>query len=320
MTNSLDSKRIFIFLGFAFGIAWLAGLALYLTGGLTSPYAFYLMAVVYMGAPALANVLTRLLTHEGWRNAWIRPYIKRSWRWWLLAWFGPALLIGVGMLVYYLLFPQHFDPSMKAAADLLASQSAAAGVDAPQITPQMLMLVQGLQAVLLAPIINALFTFGEEFGWRAYLLQKLLPLGGRRAALLMGLIWGLWHAPVIAMGHNYGLEYAGAPWLGIVAMTWFTTMLGILMAWVVLKARSVWPAVIIHGAVNGTAGIVVFMTQGSPNLILGPAIAGFIGGIGVAIAALLVFFSPRALEAPAENIPAAHVVMPTAVEVIPPAI
>jgi hypothetical protein len=74
MDTNLDTRRIFIFLGFAFGIAWIAGLIIYLTGGLTnSPQiapgvslALLLMAIVYMWAPALGNILTRLITREGW--------------------------------------------------------------------------------------------------------------------------------------------------------------------------------------------------------------------------------------------------------------
>jgi membrane protease YdiL (CAAX protease family) len=37
--------------------------------------------------------------------------------------------------------------------------------------------------------------FGEEYGWRGYLLPKLLPLGELRASLLVGVIWGVWHFP-----------------------------------------------------------------------------------------------------------------------------
>ena len=87
------------------------------------------------------------------------------------------------------------------------------------ISPSTLLLVLLGVAVLAAPLINSFFTFGEEFGWRAYLQPKLMPLGFRKAMLLMGLIWGVWHWPLIAMGHNYGLDYFGAPWTGMLA--WF---------------------------------------------------------------------------------------------------
>ena len=84
--------------------------------------------------------------------------------------------------------------------------------------------------------------------------------------VVMGIVWGLWHAPIIAMGHNYGTEYPGAPWTGILATIWIMFILGTFLGWAALRGGSVWPAVIGHGAFNGIAGIYVFFTQGSPNL------------------------------------------------------
>ena len=37
----------------------------------------------------------------------------------------------------------------------------------------------------------------KELGWRGYLLPKLMPLGEKKALLISGLIWGLWHAPQV---------------------------------------------------------------------------------------------------------------------------
>lgn len=115
--------------------------------------------------------------------------------------------------------------------------------------------------------------------------------------LLMGVIWGLWHAPIIAMGHNYGTEYPGAPWLGILTMIWFTFTLGTFLGWAALRAGSVWPAVIGHGAINGIVGIYVFFTQGSPNTILGPSLAGLIGSWAIAVVALIIFLKRDSLKA-----------------------
>ena len=91
MDKQLDSHRISIFLGFAFGIAWITGLVIYLTGGLAnSPQivpgislALVLMATVYMWAPALGNILTRLITREGWKDLGLRTNFKKGWRYWL---------------------------------------------------------------------------------------------------------------------------------------------------------------------------------------------------------------------------------------------
>lgn len=86
METKIDLRRIGIFLGIAFGITWLTGLAVYLTGGLVNsapiaPRVFLsklLLAIPYTWAPAVANILTRLLTGEGWKDMGLRPHFRRD--------------------------------------------------------------------------------------------------------------------------------------------------------------------------------------------------------------------------------------------------
>lgn len=298
-TSVVDWRRVRIFIVFAFGIAWLAALAIYLTGGLAgSPYALLLLVVGYMGAPALAHILTRLVTREGWQNLYLQPKIRQGWPYWIIAWIAPVLFTFAGMAVFFSLFPQFYDPSLSAVQTMLENSAEATGQAVPVLSPWMIVVTQTITALLIAPLLNAIPILGEEFGWRAYLQPKLLPLGGRMTMVWMGIIWGLWHAPIIAMGHNYGLEYPGAPWLGILAMTWFTFVLGTFLGWATLRAGSVWPAVIGHGAINGIAGIALFFIQGEPNLVLGPSIAGLIGSLPIALAALAILLSRNALKLP----------------------
>jgi membrane protease YdiL (CAAX protease family) len=296
-TNILDRKRISIYIAFAYGIAWLAALAIQLTGGLKeSPYALLILSVGYMGAPAAANILTRLVTREGWQNLYLRPKFKQGWIYWLICWIAPALFTFLGMAIFFAIFPQYFDSSLTTLQAMMEESAASSGQALPAMDPWVIVITQTVTALLIAPIINALPILGEEFGWRAYLQPKLMPLGGRRAMLWMGVVWGLWHAPVIAMGHNYGLDYPGAPWLGILATIWIMFILGTFLGWASLRAGSVWPAVIGHGAFNGIAGIYVFFTRGEPNLVLGPSAAGIIGSLGMAVVALLIYLSPDALK------------------------
>lgn len=292
----VDWKRVLIFIAFAFGIAWLVALGLYLTGGLTgTPYTVTILAVGYMGAPALAHILTRLITREGWQGLYLRPNFKRGWIYWLICWVAPAIFAILGMVIFFALFPQYYAPNFSAVTKLM-QQSAAAGQPVPAMDPWVIVLIQILTALFAAPILNAIPILGEEFGWRAYLQPKLMPLGGRKAMLLMGVIWGLWHAPVIAMGHNYGTSYPGAPWVGILATIWIMFILGTFLGWAVLRGGSVWPAVIGHGAINGIAAIYVFFTQGSPNLVLGPSLAGIISSLGVAVVVFIIFLKRDALK------------------------
>ncbi len=289
--GEVDKRRVGLFLLFAFGIAWAASLYVYWTGGLTGEpillglnRALILIAVAVMPAPAIAHILTRLITREGWRDLKLRPKLRQKhWVYWLLAWFVTPLLVLIGGAVYFLLFPAHFDPSLDSARQLIEQTTG----QALPVSIGTLLAVQAFQAVLISPIVNALFILGEEFGWRAYLQPKLLPLGWRTAMVAMGVIWGLWHAPVILMGYNYGTDYPGAPWAGVLMMCWMTFVTGTWFGWLALKGRSVWPAVIGHGSINGFARIVLLAVAGQPNTLLGPAIMGFVGATGFSVVALI---------------------------------
>ena len=300
MDKKLDTRRLVIFLGFAFGIAWLTGLVIYLNGGLVnSPQiapgitlALVLMATVYMWAPALGNILTRLVTREGWTDMGLRPNFRKGWPYWLAGWFLPVVMTMAGSALFFVIFPQYFDPSLSSLKQLMAKS--------PSVTSLSLwtvFILQIIQGVVIAPIINSIATFGEEFGWRAYLLPKLMPLGGRKAMVLIGVIWGIWHWPVIFMGYEYGFSYPGYPWVGPLLFIWVTFGLGIFLGWLTLRGKSIWPAVIGHAAINGIAGAAVFATAGKPNMLLGPLPVGIIGSLGFALVALAIFFSPKALEA-----------------------
>ncbi|HSV85972.1 MAG TPA: CPBP family glutamic-type intramembrane protease, partial [Levilinea sp.] len=91
--------------------------------------------------------------------------------------------------------------------------------------------------------------------------------------------------------------YAGWPWLGILAMVWFTLVGGVFLSWATLRSGSVWPSVIGHAAINGIAGIAIIpqVLGVEPNLVLGPYPSGFLGSIGFTLVALGILFHPRAL-------------------------
>ncbi len=308
MISKENKNRIWIFLAFSFGISWITGLVIYLTGGLqNSPtisiggtsfsLALVLLATFYMFGPALANLFTRLITHEGKKDLFLEPgFDHRRWVYWLLAWFGPGVLTLLGVVVFFLLFPQYYDPKL----GVLTARMATSGVTT-STNPWLIVFTQFLQAILLAPLLNAISTFGEEFGWRGYLLPKLQPLGARKALLLSGVIWGIWHWPVILMGYNYGFSYFGAPFLGLLAMVWFTLGMGVFFGWLALRSHNIWPAVIAHGALNGIAAIGLLLVKGAPSSLLGPAPTGLIGGIGFTLVALLLLFLPNALKKKTSN-------------------
>lgn len=293
--RSVDRRRVLLFVALAFGISWTIGLVIHLTGGLrNSPViiagssvtlATVLLATGYMWAPAFAHVLTRIITDEGWNRkvTYLSPRLRSGWPYFFIAWLAPVALSAVGTVVYFLIFSSHFGS--------FSLPDGATGPAGGQSWGSLLVSV-----MVVAVALNAVFAFGEEFGWRAYLLPKLMPLGGRQAAIVLGIVWGVWHWPAIAMGHNYGVEYPGAPWTGMLAMVWFTFVVGTFLAWVTLRSGSVWPAAIGHGAVNATAGFGLLFAVNDPNPLLGPAPTGIVASVGWTLAALTILALPAALR------------------------
>ena len=301
MISEINRKRIWIFLGLAIAISWATALVIFLTGGLeNSPslmiggvpltLAYVLLATVYMYGPTLANVLTRTLTREGKSDLFLKPHFEAGrWKYFLIAWLLPGILTVFGAVVFFVLFPKYFDSELTMLTEQLD-----AGTGIPGINPWLIVIIQTVQAILIAPLLNAVATFGEEFGWRGYLQPKLMPLGAKKAVLITGVIWGVWHWPVILMGYNYGFDYFGAPVLGPLAMVWFTITLSALFGWITIKAESVWPAVIAHAAINGIAAIGMLCVRGAPDPLLGPTPVGIIGGFGLTLTTLLLFLHPKA--------------------------
>ncbi len=286
--DKLDIRRVTVYLLIAFGFSWTIALVIYLSGGLAEsrpvvPGSVITWAVpllvLYMLGPALGNIGARLVTGEGRQDLWLRPKLKQGWKYWLIPWLLTPLFVLAGGLLFFLIFPHYLNMSAVGGSDL-------PGMPDVAMPGWLFALVLTAGAALTAPILNALPILGEEFGWRAYLQPKLLPLGERKMYLLVGIIWGAWHWPVIWMGYNY----PGYPLLGSLAMLWFTFVIGTFFGWATLRAGSVWPAVIGHGSLNGVANIWLLFMVGKPNPLIGPAVVGLIGSAFFAITTLLIMW------------------------------
>lgn len=289
----LERRRLGAFLAVTVAVSWTTAGVIYALGGIGGaptvgpvPLWLVLLAGPYMWGPAVGHLAARWLTDEGFDRGDMLLRVRTRPGPWLVGWFGPLALILAGAGLYFLLFPGRFG-GLAAVADLLARIETQTGREIP-LSPSAFVLVQFGQALVAAPLLNSVATFGEEFGWRAYLLPKLAPLGYKRALLAHGAVWGVWHWPVIAMGYNYGLDYAGAPWLGLLAMVAATVALGVFLGWVTLRSASVFPAVVGHAMVNGGAGLATLFATAVPNQVFGPTPVGLVGVLPwVAVAAAL---------------------------------
>lgn len=290
--EAIETKRILIYLGVTFTITWLYCLLLVYPAmrgeNLSGVPAMMtqLLVAACMFFPALGVFITRLVTKEGFQNAWIRPNIKGNLKSYLLAYFGPGMLTILGAIIYFVIFQGSFDPDcgyMKLTLE--AAGTPAETIPMPLST---LMLIQALQGLFLGPVLNFVTCFGEEWGWRGYLLPKMSEKFSTLPMLIItGIIWGLWHAPLTIVGHNYGVGYAGFPFTGILAMCVFCTVMGIFLSYVSLKTKSCIPAVLGHGAINGFAAIGIYFTKDGGNPFVGPAPTGMVGMIPFMIVAVI---------------------------------
>ena len=122
--------------------------------------------------------------------------------------------------------------------------------------------------------------FGEEYGWRAYLQDRLFPLfGGYKGVLILGIIWGLWHIPLII----FGALFPGQPVLGIGLMIINTIVMGIIISYAVLVTGSIWIAVILHTIPDTIYPTANFFIASSVN----PIFAFGTGIYGTAVVAIL---------------------------------
>ncbi len=102
------------------------------------------------------------------------------------------------------------------------------------------------QTVIAGPLLGLVLAFGEEYGWRGFLQGELFGLGRRRGALILGLIWGVWHFPAVWMGHSY----PGQAVLGSLMITIFTIFFGVFLSYAMLKTGSIWLVAFLHAVNN----------------------------------------------------------------------
>lgn len=289
-----EKKRIIWYIALVFLLAALLCAALALNqrfGLIAQDVALAAASILFMFFPLLCAVLTMAITREGFsafRRA--KPKFVKNWKWYLLAGLLPGVLVIFGAAAYFLVFPDCFDLSMPMIAN--------AQTPLPiTVTPALLALI-ALVLVITAQfvVINHVVAFGEEFGWRGYLLPKLMrKMSAPRAVLCTGALWGLAHFPLTVFGHNYGLGGPLHPVLPILMMTLFATVFGVFLSYLTIRTGSVIPASVAHGALNAVGGAaVLFVTADGYRPLLGPNVAGLFGMSGALILAVVLLVRLRA--------------------------
>jgi membrane protease YdiL (CAAX protease family) len=241
-----------------------------------------------MWCPSVAGMATRIIFQKTLRGV--------GWRWgkWKYQWASYLIPLVYPAVVYVpFLAVGYGDYARKAHNALVLVHSLHLPVD----SPPGLVLVSIVSDLTVGVIPNCIAALGEELGWRGFLVPELAKITSfKNVAWISGVIWALYHFPVIL-----GADYLGsAPrWSSVLCFTLQIMSLSFIYAWMRLKSGSVWTAVILHGMHN-------LVVQGIfDNMIRHTRLTNWVvgeGGIGIGISSgIIAYFLWRRDRQPALN-------------------
>lgn len=249
MNKKLTVKRVIIFCIISFLPFWIVVPVLNSCyGGMVytveeAAVAVYVLGVLGMFIPAIANLLTRLITKEGFGNSYLGLNLKGNGKYYAAAILVKPMEAALAMLLICKVLIKDI-----AFGELFVRED---------FSPMLAVAFMQIAAA----VIIFFPAFGEEWGWRGYLGPKLKELLGMPASIIVGgVIWGLWHAPLTIAGHNFGTDYAFYPWLGIGSMCVMCILFNAFLTWLTERTNSIYPASFCH-MINNSLQVEFFIAM-----------------------------------------------------------
>ena len=254
--NNLESAKkkitiqIFLYVIISFGIMYVTG-AFYLKKdgylvkhNLTEVSNFLYLLGIF--SPLIACVILRYSSGEGFKDGIMLPKFTGHFMWYFIAVLAPLFMGLIGCLLVTC--------SLHAGFSFKNDYSFFVNMLNPAISLDMV-------------YFNMFILRGEELGWRAYLYDKLEELfsGNHKRAVSLsviigGTLWGLWHAQlVVVSGLNYGKDYAGYPYVGIILMCISCIFMGAFLQLLRKKTDSVIAPTLAHAVIDSCIPAIVSM-------------------------------------------------------------
>ena len=273
----MNAKKLIVFLLFAFLPMIVVGLVMHFGGASAEEAAAdaangdtitaikrLVMSAGSMLIPLLAVVFTQLIFKE--------PVLKglgicfKLNRWWWIGWLLMPIVSMLTLGVTLLMPGAQWTPEGEMVQQSLQNMPEGIGVWG-------LIGVTLLSGLFAGATINALFAFGEEIAWRGFLMKEFRGKKFLSSVLWIGVIWGLWHSPLILNGHNYPQH----PVAGVFMMVIVCILLATMLMYFRKKSGSVIVAAIMHGTMNAVAGVSAIVVTPVNDFLYGAAgLAGMI--------------------------------------------
>ena len=242
--------------------------------GADTPVGLMVFSTIYMFFPLITALVLQAIDKEKFNHTGLVNF-KIKWAW-LVAWLLPVAMVLLCILINGLM-P---GVELKYSAEQLINQYHIPEDQQDMVREQLtkfpaivMMGITLISGLTMGVSVNAIAAFGEEYGWRNYLVGALRGKKFWPAALFIGVVWGIWHFPLILMGHNYPNE----PYWGVLLMVAMCILLGVIELYFVLKTKSMIVAAVIHGTINALAGMTIYFTLGGNDFLNGmTGLAGFI--------------------------------------------
>ncbi len=210
-------------------------------------------------SPAISAIVTKLLYQRNVRGlgwGWGKT------RYQIAAWLLPLALGLVGFGLVWLTVGGFYDEAWLAETRSGIADTFGLTASSPYGVMLILLLVNGTVGLLLP----GFFAFGEELGWRGFLVPELYKhVNFTKTAVISGLIFSVFHYPLII---GFRAEELGVNTVYLLLMATVGGIgLSTIMAWLRLKSGSVWTAVIFHAALNSyNQGVFENLTETTSNL------------------------------------------------------
>jgi membrane protease YdiL (CAAX protease family) len=273
--KTINKTTLFLILTFAISFST-AGMYKLLGGPGPGAIGFVILGTIYMFIPTISVLIVKKLIHKEKIKTDLLISFKIN-KWFFGAWlFMPVIIfltIGVSLIFPDVTFNPEMTGFLNRLKNVLPPEQIEQMQQSLETLPVNLIWLTLIQGLIAGITVNALASFGEELGWRGFLLNAFKEMKFFKATLFIGIIWGIWHAPLILMGHNYPQH----PQTGVFMMIILCVLLTTILLYITIKSRSVIAASIMHGTMNAIAGISIMAINGGNDLTAGiTGLAGFL--------------------------------------------